>query len=57
MQMANGGGPKRVLTKDLEPRIVELERKLSELTEQIARLDERIQKIANSLAASQANRF
>jgi uncharacterized coiled-coil protein SlyX len=55
--MANAGGPKRAQTRDLEPRIAELERKVSELAEQIARLDERIQKIANSFAASQANRF
>ncbi|MDO8432218.1 MAG: hypothetical protein Q7S58_07385 [Candidatus Binatus sp.] len=44
------GGAKRILTKDLDARITELERKLSEVAEQLTRLDERVMKIANSLA-------
>jgi len=48
--MANSGGGKRVLTKDLEARIAEVERKLAELSEHIQRIDERVQKVVNSLA-------
>jgi predicted transcriptional regulator len=52
MEMGAGGtgGAKRILTKDLDARVSELERKLSELTDQIGKLDERVMKIANSLA-------
>jgi prefoldin subunit 5 len=51
----NGG--KRVSTKDLEARVAELERKLADMSEQVGKLDERIQKIANTMATSQASRF
>jgi len=34
-----------------------LERKIDEMSERLAKLDERVQRIANSLAASQATRF
>jgi len=45
------GGEKRILTKDLDARISELERKLSDIADQLTKLDERVTKIANSLAA------
>jgi chaperonin cofactor prefoldin len=54
--MATTGG-KRVLTRDLDARVAELERKLAEMSEQIAKLDERIQRMANSIAATQAAKF
>jgi chaperonin cofactor prefoldin len=41
---------RRVLTKDLDARINELEKKTLEITEQLLKLDERIQKIANTIA-------
>ncbi len=44
------GGEKRILTKDLDARISELERKLSEIADQLTKMDERVNKIANSLA-------
>ncbi len=49
MEMATGGA-KRILTKDLDARVTEIERKLSELMDQISKLDERVMRIANSLA-------
>lgn len=54
--MATSGG-KRILTKDLDARMVELEREVAEMREQIARLDDRIQKMANALAAAQTPRY
>jgi uncharacterized coiled-coil protein SlyX len=54
--MATSGG-KRVLTRDLDARVVELERKLAEMSEQIARLDDRIQRMANTLASTPAQKF
>lgn len=54
--MATSGG-KRILTKDLDTRMVELERQIAEMREQISRLDERIQKMANALAAAQTPKY
>jgi hypothetical protein len=49
MEMAEGGA-KRILTKDLDLRVSELERKLGELSDLIVKMDERVMRIANSLA-------
>jgi hypothetical protein len=49
MEMAEGGA-KRILTKDLDLRVTELERRISDLADLITKLDERVMKIANSLA-------
>ncbi|HYB91051.1 MAG TPA: hypothetical protein VEC38_08400 [Candidatus Binataceae bacterium] len=54
--MANEGA-KRHSPRDLDGRVLELERKIDEMSERLAKLDERVQRIANSLAASQATRF
>lgn len=54
--MATSGG-KRILTKDLDARMMELERQVAEMREQIARLDQRIQNMANTLAATQTSKF
>jgi predicted nucleic acid-binding Zn-ribbon protein len=59
-RMAEMSGPrKRVLNKDLDLRITELEGKvagfaeeIAKLAEQIAKLDERVTKIANLVAQS-----
>ena len=44
------GGAKRILTKDLDLRVTELERRLAQISDQLIKLDERVMKIANSLA-------
>lgn len=47
---------KRVLTKDLDQRVVDIERKLAELADTLAKLDERITRIANTVAQQQLER-
>jgi chaperonin cofactor prefoldin len=54
--MATSGG-KRVLTRDLDARVAELERKLADVIEQMAKLDERIQRMANTLASAPPPKF
>jgi chaperonin cofactor prefoldin len=48
---------RRVLVKDLEGRVRELENKISDLAAQIQKLDLRLQQMANSIAAAQAARM
>ncbi len=55
--MTSKSAERRVLVKDLEGRVSDLETKLSDLSELIQRLDLRMQKIADSLATSQALRL
>jgi hypothetical protein len=56
-RMAPNGTQRRVLVKDLEVRVRELDDKLGELSEQMLKLDQRIQTIANLIATAQAARL
>ncbi len=49
----NGNGKeRRVLVKDLEGRLGELENRINDLTAQLQRIDQRMQKMADLLALS-----
>ncbi|HUY18724.1 MAG TPA: hypothetical protein VMV15_05815 [Candidatus Binataceae bacterium] len=48
---------KRVLVKDVTSRVEALENRLAEIADELSKLDQRIQKMADSIAQGQANRW
>jgi chaperonin cofactor prefoldin len=48
---------KRTLVKDVTSRVEALENRLAEIGDELLKLDQRIQKMADSIAQEQANRW
>lgn len=48
---------RRVLVKDVTSRVEALENRLAEIGDELLKLDQRIQKMADSIAQEQANRW
>jgi chaperonin cofactor prefoldin len=48
---------KRVLVKDVTSRVEALENRLAEVCDELLKLDERMQKMVDSIAQEQANRW